>query len=103
MQKIDNTDTAQALTTPEDPASTVRAPSEWLPIDTAPKHRVILVNDTFGDHLTTMAEWLECEGLALWAYADEFMCDSYPLGPNPTMWFDVPALPENCKKTFANA
>lgn len=67
----------------------------WLPIDSAPKRRErpVLVNDTNKDMAPwAAAKWLEGEEWSGWVYDDELLNDSYPLGPQPTHWLDVPAI-----------
>lgn len=67
----------------------------WLPISSAPKDgRIVLVNDT-NDGATpwAAAKWLEGEEWSGWIYDDEILNDSRPLGPQPTHWLDVPAVP----------
>ncbi len=68
----------------------------WLPIKTAPKgEKPVLVNDTNeGNAPWAAARWLEGSEWSGWVYDDELMNDSYPLGPNPTCWLDIPDIPE---------
>ena len=65
----------------------------WQPIDTAPKDRVVLVNDTTGMTPWSAAYWREVTEWSGWIYDDEAAADNNPLGPQPTHWFDVPPVP----------
>lgn len=67
--------------------------SGWQTIETAPKDREILVNDTTGYANWASAHWIENSCYEGWAYTDELANDSNPLGPQPTQWFDVPPVP----------
>ena len=64
------------------------------PIDTAPKDRAVLVNDTAieRDLPWVAAKWLESPEWSGWIYDDEIMSDCRPLGPNPTHWLPAPSL-----------
>ena len=68
--------------------------TEWKPIDTAPKDRMVLVNDTAERTVApwAVAYWMDAGMWAGWAYAEEIMADTEPLGPMPTHWFDIPPL-----------
>ncbi len=67
----------------------------WMPIESAPKDRdVILVNDTNDDAAPwAAAKWLDGDEWSGWIYDDEILNDNLPLGPQPTHWLDVPAIP----------
>ena len=67
--------------------------ADWLPIETAPKDRTILVNDTVLDTPWCAAKWLDGEEWSGWIYDDDLLLDSEPTGPKPTHWFDVPEPP----------
>jgi len=74
----------------------VSAPNfgEWLPIETAPKNAVVLVNDTTGNG----SEWCAAKHLdgvewAGWIYDDELLNDHNPTGPEPTHWMPLPPPP----------
>ena len=69
--------------------------SAWKPIDTAPKDRPVLVNDTTGRSITPWAAayWLDAGGWSGWTYADDLLADAAPLGPMPSHWYDVPEAP----------
>lgn len=68
----------------------------WLPITTAPKDREqVLVNDTNpGGAPWVAAKWINHPEWSGWAYDDETLNDALPLGPQPTYWLDVPAVPD---------
>jgi hypothetical protein len=67
----------------------------WQPINTAPKDRAVLVNDTTSNSLSAWAPayWIDTGAWAGWAYADDLMADAFPAGPCPTHWYDVPEAP----------
>lgn len=68
----------------------------WQPIETAPKDRVILVNDTSyvgSSSPWVTARWVSDPEWSGWAYEEEMLQDACPLGPCPTHWFDVPPVP----------
>jgi len=69
--------------------------SAWKPIDTAPRDRVVLVNDTTADHIAPWAAayFMDAGQWTGWVYADDLMADAMPLGPCPTHWYDVPEAP----------
>ena len=69
--------------------------SEWMPIETAPKDRTILTNDTSeGGGPWTAAKWLESPQWSGWVYDDDILNDACPHGPMPTHWLDVPPPPQ---------
>lgn len=60
---------------------------EWVAIATAPKDgSVILVDDTNGGTPWAAAKWVAGDEWSGWAYDDEIMGDTLPMGPNPTRW-----------------
>lgn len=72
----------------------------WQPIETAPKDRVILVNDTTGAAPWAAARWCSFESYSAhvdawegWVYDDELLADSNSDGPCPTHWLDIPTPP----------
>lgn len=65
----------------------------WLPIESAPKDRVTLVNDTTGQSPWAAARWVEAPEWSGWIYDDDAAADCNPTGPEPTHWLDVPSLP----------
>lgn len=68
---------------------------EWLPIETAPKDgSVILVNDTTGATPWAAAKWLQGEQWSGWIYDDELALDNNPVGPLPTVWLQLPPMPD---------
>ena len=66
----------------------------WQPIATAPKERdTVLVNDTNpGNAEFAAAKWLDGVEWEGWIYVDDLLQDCFPLGPQPTHWFDIPPL-----------
>jgi hypothetical protein len=70
------------------------AAAGWQPIDTAPRDRMVMVNDTTSENLAPWcaAYWIDSGAWAGWAYADDLMADAFPLGPQPTHWYDLPEL-----------
>ena len=58
----------------------------FVPIESAPKDRPILVNDTTGFAPWAVARWQEAKEWSGWVYEDEILSDARPLGPCPTMW-----------------
>lgn len=61
----------------------------WQPIGTAPKDREIWA---FNGEQARMI-WMEGEGYALWAWADETLGDIDPYPEQPTHWMPLPADP----------
>jgi hypothetical protein len=70
--------------------------AEWMPISGAPKDgSAVLVNDTAGLFTYCMARWLEGEEWEGWIYDDEIANDSNPLGPQPTHFMRIMAVPKS--------
>jgi hypothetical protein len=68
---------------------------QWQSIGTAPLDgSVILVNDTNGAAPWAAAKWLSGLEWSGWVYEDELLQDSFPLGPAPTVWIAIPAVPD---------
>lgn len=84
----------QAVKTDAAPAVDAGEQSGWLPIADAPKDGVsVLVNDTTSLNVYCMAHYLNCEEWSGWAYDDEQSNDCNPLGPQPTNFMRIGALP----------
>jgi hypothetical protein len=69
----------------------------WMPIATAPKDKQnVLVNETFDPDSGVpwvAARWLEIPGeWSGWIYSEGQLANCVAGGPEPTVWFDVPAL-----------
>jgi hypothetical protein len=72
---------------------------EWMPIETAPRDRVILTNDNGdGGSVWTASKWLESAEWSGWVYDEDILNDACPLGPMPTLWLDVPPPPSTPKQ-----
>lgn len=67
----------------------------WRPIETAPRDRVVLVNDTTAVSAApwAAAKWLDCDDWEGWVYDDDILQDNAPCGPQPTHWYDLPSPP----------
>ena len=65
---------------------------KWKPIEQAPKDKVILVNDTVSESPWAAAKWLEGEHWSGWVYDDDLMQESYPAGPEPTAFYELPPM-----------
>ncbi len=67
----------------------------WKTIESAPKDKVIIVNDTTGQSQWVSARWVESPYWSGWTYDDNELADYNPKGPEPTHWFDIPPVPNN--------
>ena len=71
-------------------------PPLWgVDVHSAPKDgTVILVEDTNESAAPwAAAKWMSTPEWSGWVYDDELLQDGLPLGPCPTLWLDVPQLP----------
>lgn len=73
--------------------------NEWVPIVTAPRDEVCLVNDTNYDRgAWAPARWVtyvarpKSGSEGRWIYDDEELQKLFPQGPEPTHWLPVPPL-----------
>lgn len=68
---------------------------QWLPIEQADTSRILLVNDTSGVSASewVAAKYVTCPEWSGWTYEDDMLTDNNPLGPQPTHFYNVPAVP----------
>ncbi|SUW10772.1 Uncharacterised protein [Bordetella bronchiseptica] len=64
--------------------------SAWMPIESAPKDGTEIW--AYNGEQARMC-WIEGEGYALWAWADELLSDADPNPDQPTHWQPLPAAP----------
>lgn len=65
---------------------------EWQPISTAPKDGTEVW--AYNGEQARM-RWIEGHEYALWAWADEVLCDVDPSPEQPTHWMPLPPPPKD--------